>query len=110
MAVSSFNVSDWYTRARNLGFIVVADGCIVRLLGRFNAGDAAGFTHCDMFAGGLLAELPATQSGSTWGTDGASVGGAAALRSGCFQLNRSGISKRVVIALAKLEDARTKAA
>jgi hypothetical protein len=110
MAVSSFNVSDWFARARNLGFIVVADGCIVRLLARFEAGSTDGFVHCDMFAGGLLAELPATQSGSTWGTDGASVGGMVAVRSGCFQLNRSGISKRVVVALAKLEDARTKVA
>lgn len=110
MAVSEFNVTEWYNKVRGMGYMIVADGCIVRLLAYFTPGDNAAFVERDMFAGSLLAELPATQSGSTWGTDGASIGGAVAIRSGCFQLNRSGISKRVVRALAKLEDARTKVA
>ena len=96
-----FNLGEWLARVQGAGYSVTARGCIVTISKRFAPGDNDAFVDCDMFAGSYLAELPATQSGSTWGTDGGSVGGYSAIRSGCFTLNRSGISKRVVAKIAK---------
>jgi len=99
---AAFDAANWYTIARSLGYRLTARGCIVTLTKRFAAGDLAAFADCDMTAPSLLAQLPATSPGSTWGTDGASVGGYSAVKHGAYTLNRSGISKRIVAKLAKL--------
>ncbi len=98
---TKFDAIGWKSRVESAGFRVNASGTIVTLSRCFAPGDNSAFVDCDMFAGGYLAELPQTTPGSTWGTDGGSVGGYAALKSGSFHLHRSGISKRVVSALAK---------
>ncbi len=97
-----FDLAGWMAKVKGDGYSVSARGCIVTISKRFPAGDNSAFVDCDMMAGGYLAELPATQAGSTWGTDGGSIGGLSAIRSGCFTLNRSGISKRVVAKIAGL--------
>lgn len=89
-------VQSFVSRVRAAGFDLSAHGCIVTVSRTFAPGDREAFVDCDMFAGSYLAELPATQPGSTWGTDGGSIGGAVAIKSGKFTLNRSGISKKVV--------------
>jgi len=101
-SVASFKAGAWLGKVRADGYKVSAHGCIVKITKHFTPGDNSAFVDCDMMAGGYLAELPATQAGSTWGTDGGSVGGYSAIRSGTFTLNRSGISKRVVAELAKI--------
>jgi hypothetical protein len=99
--VSTFDVSGWKSKVEAAGFRVSAHGCIVTLSRTFAPGDHSAFVDCDMFAEGYLLELPQTQPGSTWGTDGGSVGGYFAVQSGNFRLNRSGISKRVIAKLAR---------
>lgn len=98
---TKFDALAWKNRVVSAGYRVSARGCIVTLSRHFAPGDNSAFVDCDMFAGGYLAELPQTTPGSTWGTDGASIGGYSAIKSGHFTLNRSGISKRVVSALCK---------
>lgn len=50
----------------------------------------------------ILSLLPQTTAGSMWGTDCGGVGAVAALRNGLFMMHKSGGSKRVLNALAKL--------
>jgi len=99
---ATFDAANWHAAVRSLGYRVNARGCIVTLTKHFPAGDHAAFADCDMTAPSLLYRLPATAPGSTWGTDGGSVGGYSAIKNGHYSLNRSGISKRVVAKLAKL--------
>lgn len=87
--------------ARRNGFQVFASGEVVTVVKQFTPGDRDAFVGCDMIAPGLLLDLPAG-CGSMWGTDGGSIGGAIAINSGCFKLNRSGIRKRVVGEILKI--------
>lgn len=50
----------------------------------------------------ILGKLPTTSPGSIWGTDGGGMGGAGIVDGGTFRMNKSGGSKRVLSALAKL--------
>jgi hypothetical protein len=55
-----------------------------------------------MFAEGVLS-ISGLKGGSVWGTDGGSVGGAVALQTGRFQLNKSGNNgKRFMVELSKI--------
>lgn len=74
---------------------------IVTVTAEFEPGDTAAYVRCDGTAYNVLRHAPQTYPGTTWGTDGASVGGAAGLSGGYFRLNKSGISKRVLTALRK---------
>ena len=88
--------------ARAEGFVVtVKNPSVVSVSKSFTPGDKSVFTGCDMIASSILDKLGA-RGGSMWGTDGGSVGGAVALKSGNFSLNVSGVSKRVTTALSKL--------
>lgn len=98
---AQFNAADWKARMNAAGYQIRASGCVVTLIKHIGPGNREGFVECDMLTAGYLYELPKTSPGSVWGTDGGSVGGMVAIRSGVFELNRSGISKRVVAALAK---------
>lgn len=60
------------------------------------------FCKADSEYGSILGLLPTTSSGSVWGTDGGGVGAISAMNSGLFKMNKSGGSKRVLNALAKL--------
>jgi hypothetical protein len=77
-------------------------GSIFTVERRFQAGSMEGFRECDMMYFEILGRLPRTEAGSDWGTDGSGIGGMSALASGVFRMNRSGGSKRVLAALAKL--------
>jgi hypothetical protein len=50
----------------------------------------------------ILGLLPTTSAGSIWGTDGGGIGAVSAMNTGLFKMNKSGGSKRVLTALAKL--------
>lgn len=60
------------------------------------------FVKADMEYYSILELLPSTGPGSIWGTDGGGVGAIAAMQSGVFSMKKSGGSKRVLSALAKL--------
>lgn len=80
--------------------IEVKCGTTVTITKHFPAGDKAAYCDADMTAFGILALVPA-RGGSTWGTDGASVGGHVGLTNGYYTLNKSGTGKRFIDALRK---------
>jgi len=60
------------------------------------------FVTADMEYYSILGLLPQTSPGSIWGTDGGGIGAVSAMSNGLFVMNKSGGSKRVLNALAKL--------
>ena len=88
--------------AKRLGFDYAVRGGTLTITKKFPAGSLEGFRDCDMMYGSVLDHLPRTSSGSDWGTDGSGIGGMTALAHGVFRMNRSGGSKRVLAALAKI--------
>lgn len=78
-----------------------ATGSIVRITAQFTPGSLAEFTNLDMSYWGILSRVPQTGAGSMWGTDGGGMGAVAALRTGRFTMNVSGVSKRFINQLAK---------
>jgi hypothetical protein len=61
------------------------------------------FVKADMEYYGILSHLKRTSAGSDWGTDGGGIGGLNAMKTGRFVMNRSGGSKMVLKALAKMQ-------
>ncbi len=88
--------------ADRLGFTLEVRGSVLTVHKSFPAGSNDGFVECDMTYYDVLGLLPRTEPGSDWGTDGGGIGGMCALQSGRFKMNRSGGSKRVLAALAKM--------
>jgi hypothetical protein len=60
------------------------------------------FVDADMEYYSILELLPSTSAGSIWGTDGGGIGAISAMNSGLFTMHKSGGSKRVLDALAKI--------
>lgn len=52
---------------------------------------------------GILSLIPSTSAGSIFGTDGGGCGALTAMRSGVFEMKKTGCSKRVLNALNKLD-------
>ena len=77
-------------------------GDILTITKRIIAGDNDSFCVADMEYGSILGLLPSTSAGSCWGTDGGGIGAISAMKSGTFRMNKSGGSKRVLSALAKI--------
>lgn len=98
MSIKNFNAAEWLATVTSCGYRVRAAGCVVTISRNFTPGDLSAFTDCDMVGPSFLDRLPTTSPGSTWGTDW----GYSAIKNGCYTLNRSGISKRVVSKLAKM--------
>lgn len=78
------------------------DGTVITIETRFTPHDLDQFTVCDGEYHTILSMVPTTTSGSVWGTDGGGVGGLSALKSGRFEMNKSGVSKRFVKAVSKM--------
>ena len=75
---------------------------IVTIKKRFPAGSNEQFAIADSEAYSLMEYVP-LKGGSTWGTDGGSIGGYTGLMSGCYTLNKSGESgKRFIEALSRI--------
>ncbi len=60
------------------------------------------FVTADMEYYSILGLLPQTSPGSIWGTDGGGIGAVSAMAKNLFVMNKSGGSKRVLSALAKI--------
>ena len=88
--------------AEKLGFTVEARGSILTVKKTFLAGDKDAFCVADTDYGSVFDLLPRTSPGSDWGTDGGTIGGMVAIKNGLFVMNRSGGSKSVLNALAKI--------
>ena len=102
MSTTADQVSEFVNACADAGFSFYCKPGLVTIRKSFAAGDAAAYVRCDGDGPSVLALVPCVSAGSTWGTDGASVGGAAGLSGGYYRLNVSGVSKRFTTALAKL--------
>lgn len=89
--------------AADNGFTLEVRGGILTVHSTYKGGDVnEWFRNCDMSYYSVLGLLKRSEPGSDWGTDGGSIGGYSAIKSGRFTMNRSGGSKRVLAALSKL--------
>ena len=84
---------------------IEASSGLLTLSKGFQAGSSRGFTDAESDVG-VIYYAPQTQAGSTWGTDGGSIGGHSAMLNGMMRLNRSGVSKRWLAKLAKRRHAQ----
>lgn len=87
-------------KAKELGFKLEVLPNVVRVHRDFKPGDVDAFNYCDSAAYDVLSLCP-LRGGSIWGTDGGSIGGAVALRSGSYTLNKSGDGSNFLKALKK---------
>jgi hypothetical protein len=93
---------EFLAKAREYGLTIRTSSTgLITLEKLFTPGSAGAYARVEGEVS-LIYEVPQTQAGSTWGTDGASIGGAVALRNGKMVLNRSGCSKRFLAKLQKL--------
>jgi hypothetical protein len=88
--------------ADELGWTIAVRGSILTIQKRIIAGSNDSFCQADMEYYSILGLLPSTSAGSIWGTDGSGIGALSAINSGVFTMNKSGGSKRVLVALSKL--------
>ncbi len=88
--------------ADDYGWTLIIRGDILTIKKRFPAGDNSELVKADMQYGSILGRLPRTRAGSDWGTDCGGIGAVSALKLGLFTMNRSGGSKPVLKALAKI--------
>ncbi len=93
---------EFLAKAREYGLTIRTSSTgLITLEKLFTPGSAGAYARVEGEVS-LIYEVPQTQAGSTWGTDGASIGGAVALQNGKMVLNRSGCSKRFLAKLQKL--------
>ena len=90
------------------GFAYEVSNGIVRISKSFKPGDLDAFADCDAVASRIL-DLAPLRGGSVWGTDGGSVGGHAAVKSGYFRMNKSGSGARFLAALSAKHGTTTQA-
>jgi hypothetical protein len=93
----ALNIKETATR---LGWDLEVRGSILTITKRIRGKEE--FVTADMEYYSILGLLPTTSAGSIWGTDGGGIGAVSAMSKGLFVMNKSGGSKRVLTALAKL--------
>lgn len=89
-------------KAKEYGFSVSVRGSSMVVHKQFTPNDKDAYTKAESEANDLLDMVAMTSPGSVWGTDGASIGGHVGLTNGYMTMNKSGCSKRVLNALAKM--------
>jgi hypothetical protein len=94
-------VAAFKTACKTAGWTYEAHGEVVTVHTTFAPGDRLAYIAADNHGYSLLSLVPTVTYGSTWGTDGGSVGGASGLSGGYYRLSKSGCSKRFVKALMK---------
>ena len=102
MNVTDTQAQAFLNKAKEYSFNVCVDGAVLCVYKKFIPGDNLAFANAEMDANTLLDMVKETSAGSTWGTDGASIGGAIGLQQGYMKLKKSGCSKRVLAAIKKL--------
>lgn len=86
--------------ADQYGFNISIRNTIVSITKHINGNDE--FRDADMSYYSVLDYAPALKNqSSVWGTDGGSIGGLSAIKSGLFKMNKSGIKKGFLTALRK---------
>ena len=88
-------------KANNVTIERITDS-IITLVKHFPAGSFSEYTKAESDVS-VIYDVPQLRSaGSTWGTDGASIGGMVGLNGGYMRLNRSGCKKSFLKDLQKL--------
>lgn len=94
---------DIHDKATSLGWTYLVRGNVLTIRKDIDS-DNESFVKADMEYYDILSLAPQTEPGSMWGTDGGGIGALSALKSNVFVMNKSGISKRVLSALKKLNN------
>jgi hypothetical protein len=81
--------------ADSYGLRITSHDGIVTVSGSFTPGDSSAYITMESNARAILAKFRWTSSGSIWGTDSGSVGGAVGLKNGYVTMNKSGCEKRL---------------
>lgn len=89
-------------RCNEYGWTFTVRGGILQIDKKLTPGNMDEFVTADMEYYSILGLLPTTSPGSVWGTDGGGIGAISAVNNGLFTMKKSGGSKRVLNALAKL--------
>jgi hypothetical protein len=89
-------------KSKEYGFSYSANGCVLSVCKKFTPGDKAAYCAAESDANILLSMVKRTTAGSTWGTDGGSIGGHVGLTGGYMTLNKSGCSNRILAQIAKI--------
>jgi len=88
--------------AKRLNWTVTVRGDILEIEKQIKPNDNEDFCRADMEYYSILSLLPTTSPGSIWGTDGGGIGALSAMNTGRFVMKKSGGSRRVLSALAKM--------
>lgn len=102
MSKSQEIAQDIKNTADRLGWNLHPSGCVLKITKKFTPGDMDAFVQADGEYFSILGQIPQTQPGSVWGTDGGGVGGYSAHKNGFMVMHKSGCSKRVINALKKI--------
>jgi hypothetical protein len=87
--------------AATLGATVTAiPSGVVTVRADFTPGDLAGYVSAEDACATVIAQVPQTGPGSTWGTTSDTVGGYAAVRTGVCRIKMSGVPRRLARQLA----------
>ena len=84
------------------GITIERTSPVLSLFKKFTPGNCAEYADAESDVS-ILYSVPCTSGGSIWGTDGGSIGGAIGMKDGYMRLNRSGVSKKFLKELAKLD-------
>ena len=88
--------------ATSLGWKIAVRNDVLTITKSIEPDNNTEFCNADSEYYSILGLLPNTSAGSTWGTDGGGIGALSAIKQGVFRMNKSGGSKRVLSALAKM--------
>jgi hypothetical protein len=88
--------------AKARGWIVEVDNEIFRARKPFTPKNLDAYLQADTEWYSFVTLIDRTRPGSTWGTTSDGVGGHSALERGCYEINMSGGSKRILKAISKL--------
>lgn len=83
------------------GFRFEVTQSVVTIGKKITPGSNEEFRNAECDASCIFDHVP-LRGGSTWGTDGGSIGGAVAIKNGYFKLNKSGNGKAFSNAVKKL--------
>ena len=103
MSKASDSAQSIADKCNDLGWTFSVRGSILTINKRIKPNDREEFVTADMEYFSILGLLKSTRAGSIWGTDGGGIGALSAMKSGLFTMNKSGGSKPVLNALAKIQ-------
>lgn len=87
---------------KDYGWTYEVRGSILTIRKRITPGSNESFAKADSEYWDILSWLPTVGPGSIWGTDGGGMGAMTAMNTGRMEMHKSGGSKRVLKALARM--------